>query len=110
MLFRSQSAEYKYGNTTISKIRAYCRTWEKRCYENGIPDSVPKKLMDSGRVPSYRHIAILLLKNDLLLRGLGFSGVETDRANQICRAAKAGEKKQLTLNLGWNDGSCVQKM
>lgn len=30
--------------------------------------------MGTGRVPSYKEIAIAILKNDLTLRSLGFSG------------------------------------
>lgn len=51
--------------------------WEMRCYSDGIPDEVPNKIMDSGRVPSYKALAISILKNDLLLKGVGFEGKES---------------------------------
>ncbi len=46
--------------------------WEKRCYFNGIPDDILPKLIDSGRVPSYKAIALAILKNDNQLLSLGF--------------------------------------
>lgn len=48
--------------------------WEGRCYSDGIPDEVENGLLYSGRVPSYKAIAIALLKNDIILQSLGFSG------------------------------------
>lgn len=45
----------------------------ERCYFDDIPDSVSDRLMDSGRVPSYKAIAIAILNNDLTMRSLGFS-------------------------------------
>ncbi len=46
--------------------------WEDRCYPSGIPDQVPFLLEKTGRAPSYKAIAICILKNDLKLKGLGF--------------------------------------
>ena len=37
--------------------------WENRCYPDGIPDEAPREIDDM--VPSYRKIAIAILKNDL---------------------------------------------
>ena len=34
---------------------------------------MPKKLAQSGRAPSYKAIAIAILKNDLQLKSLGFA-------------------------------------
>lgn len=47
--------------------------WQDRCYRDGIPDTVPNKLLFSGRVPSWKAIAICLLNNDMQLERLGFS-------------------------------------
>lgn len=57
---------------------AYVAMWENRCYFDGIPDEVSNNLMKSGRVPSYKAIALAILKNDTTLRSLGFSGKDTD--------------------------------
>lgn len=71
---KKQAKQFKHGNTTITKVNAYVQGWEKRCYSDGIPDEVCQKLQNSMRVPSYKAIAECILKNDLLLKGLGFSG------------------------------------
>jgi predicted phosphoadenosine phosphosulfate sulfurtransferase len=52
----------------VNEIQAYVKTWENRCYNTGIPDECPVEIDDM--VPSYKKIAIAILKNDL--RGLGF--------------------------------------
>jgi len=44
-----------------------------RCYFEDIPDEVPKKLASSLRAPSYKAIAVAILKNDSRLRSLGFA-------------------------------------
>jgi predicted phosphoadenosine phosphosulfate sulfurtransferase len=49
--------------------------WEGRCYSSGIPDEVPDLLAKTNRAPSWKKIAICLLKNDMKLRGLGFTEV-----------------------------------
>jgi predicted phosphoadenosine phosphosulfate sulfurtransferase len=51
------------------------RVWEERCYKDGIPDDIPKRLSDSMRVPSYKAIAMAILQNDLALYTLGFQPV-----------------------------------
>lgn len=51
-----------------SKIRNYIKTWEHRCYEDGIPDEVPDEISD--RAPSYKRIAIAILNNDLTDLGI----------------------------------------
>jgi len=53
------------------------QTWEDRCYSNGIPDSVTDELSASGRVPSYKAIAVAILKNDIGLSALGFEARES---------------------------------
>jgi predicted phosphoadenosine phosphosulfate sulfurtransferase len=51
----------------------YLETWKGRCYED-IPDEVPEKLAKINRAPSYKAIAIAILKNDSSLKSLGFQG------------------------------------
>ncbi len=55
------------------KILEYVSKWENRCYSEGIPDEAPKELEVRGIVPSYRLIAIAILKNDISLKMLGFT-------------------------------------
>jgi predicted phosphoadenosine phosphosulfate sulfurtransferase len=55
------------------KITEYIRTWEKRCYHNGIPDEAPAVLEQLNKVPSYRKICLAILRNDITLSSLGYS-------------------------------------
>ena len=57
----------------MSRITTYTQTWMERCYSDGIPDQVSDKLMLSGRVPSYKAIALSILKNDNC-QSIGFTG------------------------------------
>ena len=61
--------------TTKEKIQEYIKTWKLRGYFDDIPDERPNEI--SHIVPSYKSIAICLLKNDLQLHGLGFSKTES---------------------------------
>lgn len=49
-------------------VSNYVKTWEKRCYTEGIPDEVPREIFDM--VPSYKKICIALMKNDLSIIGI----------------------------------------
>ena len=53
------------------RINAYIKTWERRCYPEGIPDEAPFEIKDL--VPSYKMIALAILKNDYPLKSLGFT-------------------------------------
>lgn len=55
------------------KIEQYVRTWETRGYRDGIPDEVPLELMHLRLAPSYKAIAIAILKNDASCKSLGFT-------------------------------------
>lgn len=57
--------------------------WENRCYENGIPDEVPHGLIGKGRAPSYKEIAIAILKNDHHLKSLGFTVKESKMVKEL---------------------------
>lgn len=70
------------------------KTWEERCYRDGIPDEVPQSVMESMRAPSYKAIAMCILNNDLHLYGLGFA----PHVSHWYRAVKVKEKsKQMEL-------------
>lgn len=77
----------------------YEKTWRDRCYDAGLPDEVPAKLSASGRAPSWKAIAMCILKNDLQLRGLGFGRTDSILVEQLHGIAKARKTKQLSLNL-----------
>lgn len=53
------------------KIQEYIREQKEKGYSIDIPDEAPIKLETLGKVPSYRRIAIAILKNDHHLTTLG---------------------------------------
>lgn len=55
------------------RVAEYIQMWEERCYQDGIPDELPPLLEKSQRAPSWKSIAMCLLKNDLNMHGLGFA-------------------------------------
>lgn len=84
-----------------TKIIKYIRMWEERCYFNGIPDEAPKELEVRGLVPSYKRIAIAILKNDVSLKSLGFTP-KTSKFYKIYKTEELKSKqrtKQLKLEL-----------
>lgn len=83
------------GSTITENIKTYIKTWEQRCYCDGIPDDINEKLRSSGRVPSYKSIAIAILKNDAALKSLGFSG----KRSKWYKALKNKDKKQSEMAL-----------
>jgi predicted phosphoadenosine phosphosulfate sulfurtransferase len=89
--------QLQHGNNLTSKIKAYSQLWEDRCYSDGIPDEVPEKLAKSLRVPSWKAIAIAILRNDHQLKTLGFSGTHTDWAEALKREKERIESDQLDL-------------
>ncbi len=46
----------------------YEKMWQQRCYKEGLPDDVPKEIFDLA--PSYKKIAIAILKNDVEVLGV----------------------------------------
>ena len=52
------------------KITGYIKTWEDRCYSNGLPDEVPRRLMELKKAPSYKQICLCILRNDLKPLGI----------------------------------------
>lgn len=94
---------FAIGNTLTQKVKEYTETWERRCYFDGIPDEVPKKLHDAGRAPSWKAIAIAILKNDLNLYSLGFSKRQSAVLSQIVENSK-NEKHREIVGPGLFDG------
>lgn len=70
------------------------QAWKERCYFDDIPDEVTNLLISSGRVPSYKAIALCLLKNDMLLKGLGFEG-KYSKWSEVCKEGE--DVKQLNI-------------
>ena len=68
-----QSEPFNPGDCATSRVAEYTRLWQNRCYGEGIPDEVPAKVAESGRAPSWKAVAMCLLRNDLHLYRLGFA-------------------------------------
>jgi predicted phosphoadenosine phosphosulfate sulfurtransferase len=58
---------------------------------------VPTKLANAMRAPSYRAIAIAILKNDNNLYSLGFSQRESDLVRCIIEMNKEDDDDQLEM-------------
>lgn len=83
------------------KILDYIRTWERRCYSNGIPDHAPHEIEIKNSVPSYRKICLAILKNDHSLKSLGYAekkSVYYDYYKKI-EINKRNKFKQLKLDI-----------
>lgn len=78
------------------KIGTFCEWWEKRGYENGIPDEADNALEMAKKVPSWRRVCKSLLRNDYWMKGLSFTQHKTDAYKKYLTMKKA---KQLGANL-----------
>lgn len=65
----------EYGNEPdrrmFRRIVSYIKTWKSRGYESGIPDEVPDVLRKLNKAPSYKAVALAILKQDYPLKSLG---------------------------------------
>jgi predicted phosphoadenosine phosphosulfate sulfurtransferase len=53
-------------------VNQYISEWKGKGYADGIPDEVPDALMRLNLAPSWKAIAIAILKNDLQFLSLGY--------------------------------------
>jgi predicted phosphoadenosine phosphosulfate sulfurtransferase len=60
------------------RVREYERQWCSNGYRGGIPDESPQVLEKMLLAPSYRQLALALLRNDLRLHTLGFAAPSSD--------------------------------
>lgn len=81
------------------RIEKYIQEWEKKCYSKGIPDEAPIQIND--KVPSYKKIAIAILKNDFNLKTLGYEPKKSKYYSILKRIEidARGTNKQLKLKL-----------
>ena len=94
---KRQTEQFAGGHSTTQKAKIYCQKWEGRCYRDGIPDDIPRKIFVAGRAPSYRAIAVCILQNDLKLFGLGFVREENTLSSQIYKSHKDKSNPQIRL-------------
>lgn len=59
------------GATLRERVHQYVAAWESRGYAQGLPDEVPAELERLGLAPSYKAIAVAILRNDHALLSLG---------------------------------------
>lgn len=56
-----------------NKIFLFVKWWQKKGYQDGIPDEADINLETDRKVPSWRRVCKTLLRNDYWSKGLGFS-------------------------------------
>jgi hypothetical protein len=96
---RKQAEHLPLGLCVTDRARAWVAMWRKRCYSNDIPDQVPDGLLYSGRVPSWKAIALAILRNDLQLRALGFSRTYTAEQLRLLATIERLQAEEKQLNL-----------
>lgn len=86
-------------SSTMGRLAWWLKSWKTRGYPNGIPDEVPDGLMQMRLAPSWKAVALALLKNDLHLTSLGFSVPTSKWYNAIKRVELAcRDAKHVTFN------------
>lgn len=67
----------------MRRVEQYIQTWRKQGYLTDIPDEVPAEIM--AHAPSYKAIAIAILKNDLQFISLGLAPAESRWYSELKR-------------------------
>lgn len=65
------------------KINSYISSWKNKGYQEDIPDEVPDVLMNYNLAPSYKAIALAIMKNDHSMSSLGFSQKKSEWYNVL---------------------------
>ncbi len=76
------------------RIDKYIKEWMLRGYLDDIPDEVPDALMDESLAPSYKAIAIAILRNDHHMTALGFQAPKSIWYNALKRIEINQRNKQ----------------
>lgn len=76
------------------RIQQYIERWIKQGYPDGIPDEVPDQLMQLQLAPSYKAIALAILKHDHACLSLGFSAPYSPWYNELKRIEIEARPKQ----------------
>jgi len=84
----------------LNKIFTFTEWWEKRGYEDGIPDETPYLLEAKKLTPSWRRVCKALLRNDYWCKGLGFTQHKTAAYQNYLdlKKRKRAEAKLLQTN------------
>lgn len=94
---KRQAEQLPRGVGPTSRIEAYVKTWQQRCYRDSIPDNLPDGLLFSGRAPSWKAIAMCLLHNDFRLHKLGYTTTPGEWAQAVIEVATKTSDNQLAL-------------
>lgn len=65
------------------KIDKFLDYWKDHDYEDGIPDTADPRLESQRKIPSWRRICKVLLKNDYWCKGLSFSQTKGEMQKQL---------------------------
>lgn len=85
------------GKTLMRRVLDYVRIWSNRCYSNGIPDDIPATLAATNRAPSWKAVAVAILKNDHHLYSIGFSRPESAQVDRLHADLLRRESLQMDL-------------
>lgn len=96
---KRQNDQLKNGNSLTQRIEIFIKTWENRCYKDGIPDEIDDLLIKACRAPSYKSIALAILRNDHNLYSLGFSQRESKLVSSIVEIHKEKYKDNSQMGL-----------
>ena len=97
LLLSSLPAQTK--NHYLKRFIKFKLWWEKRGYENGIPDEAPYELEAERLVPSYRRICKVILRNDWWCKGLSFTQPLSDSFKRFKEMKKQGKLLKKNNNL-----------
>lgn len=71
-----------------NKIAVFIRWWQERGFSNGIPDEAPAHLEADKKVPSWRRVCKVLLRNDYWCKGLSFTQTKSEAYDRYCKVMK----------------------
>ena len=71
-----------------NKIAVFIHWWEERGYPYGIPDEADPKDEAAKKVPSWRRIAKMLLRNDYWAKGLSFTQHKSEAYEKYLKIMK----------------------
>jgi len=78
----------KTKNHMENKIAIFVKWWSERGYSRGIPDEADSKLESAKKVPSWRRVAKMLLKNDYWAKSLSFGPTKSESYERYCKVMK----------------------
>ncbi|WP_256846894.1 phosphoadenosine phosphosulfate reductase [Paenibacillus sp. Pae108] len=76
-----------------NKIAVFLKWWAERGYEFGIPDEADPKDEAAKKVPSWRRICKVLLRNDYWCKGLSFTQTKSDAYEKYMKVMKERRKQ-----------------